>query len=42
MATAWISLALAAALCQVVRNTVMKRLGHALDEDINVCPTSRP
>jgi drug/metabolite transporter (DMT)-like permease len=36
MATAWISLALVAALCQVLRNTVMKRLGHALDEYINV------
>jgi uncharacterized membrane protein len=33
---AWILLALAAALCQVLRNTVMKRLGHALDEYINV------
>jgi drug/metabolite transporter (DMT)-like permease len=32
----WIALALAAALCQVLRNTVMKRLGHALDEYINV------
>ena len=36
MATTWISLALAAALCLVLRNTVMKRLGHALDEYINV------
>ena len=25
-----------AALCQVLRNTVMKRLGHSLDEYINV------
>ena len=24
------------ALCQVLRNTVMKRLGHSLDEYINV------
>jgi drug/metabolite transporter (DMT)-like permease len=32
----WIGLALAAALFQVLRNTVMKRLGHALDEYINV------
>ncbi|HXG15967.1 MAG TPA: DMT family transporter [Calidithermus sp.] len=32
----WILLALAAALCQVLRNTAMKRLGHALDEYINV------
>jgi drug/metabolite transporter (DMT)-like permease len=32
----WIVLALAAALFQVLRNTVMKRLGHALDEYINV------
>ena len=32
----WIALALAAALFQVLRNTVMKRLGHALDEYINV------
>ena len=32
----WFSLALAAALFQVLRNTVMKRLGHALDEYINV------
>ena len=29
-------LALVAALCQVLRNTVMKRLGHSLDEYINV------
>lgn len=32
----WILLALAAALCQVFRNAVMKRLGHSLDEYINV------
>lgn len=32
----WILLALAAALFQVLRNTVMKRLGHSLDEYINV------
>jgi uncharacterized membrane protein len=32
----WFVLALVAALCQVLRNTVMKRLGHALDEYINV------
>jgi uncharacterized membrane protein len=32
----WFVLALAAALCQVLRNTVMKRLGHSLDEYINV------
>ena len=32
----WLLLALAAALFQVLRNTVMKRLGHALDEYINV------
>jgi drug/metabolite transporter (DMT)-like permease len=32
----WILLALAAALFQVLRNTTMKRLGHALDEYINV------
>src|SRR3989441_4477351 len=32
----WLTLALAAALFQVLRNTVMKRLGHALDEYINV------
>jgi drug/metabolite transporter (DMT)-like permease len=32
----WFALALVAALCQVLRNTVMKRLGHALDEYINV------
>jgi len=30
------TLALAAALFQVLRNTAMKRLGHALDEYINV------
>jgi drug/metabolite transporter (DMT)-like permease len=32
----WILLAVAAALFQVLRNTAMKRLGHALDEYINV------
>jgi uncharacterized membrane protein len=32
----WLVLALVAALCQVLRNTVMKRLGHSLDEYINV------
>jgi len=32
----WILLALASALFQVLRNMVMKRLGHALDETINV------
>jgi drug/metabolite transporter (DMT)-like permease len=32
----WIALAAAAALFQVLRNTAMKRLGHALDEYINV------
>lgn len=32
----WILLSLAAALFQVLRNTVMKRLGHSLDEYINV------
>src|SRR2546429_7413970 len=32
----WLALALAAALFQVLRNTAMKRLGHALDESINV------
>ncbi|HXG04277.1 MAG TPA: EamA family transporter [Candidatus Binatia bacterium] len=32
----WVLLALAAALCQVLRNAAMKRLGHALDEYINV------
>ena len=32
----WIALALAAALFQVLRNTAMKRLGHSLDEYINV------
>jgi len=32
----WFALALFAALCQVLRNTVMKRLGHSLDEYINV------
>src|ERR1700752_4907381 len=32
----WGALALVAALCQVLRNTVMKRLGHSLDEYINV------
>src|SRR5438309_11744866 len=28
----WEALAMTAALCQVLRNTVMKRLGHELDE----------
>jgi drug/metabolite transporter (DMT)-like permease len=32
----WFALAVAAALFQVLRNTAMKRLGHALDEYINV------
>ena len=32
----WLVLALVAALCQVLRNSVMKRLGHSLDEYINV------
>ena len=32
----WFVLALVAALCQVLRNTVMKRLGDSLDEYINV------
>src|SRR5438093_5906832 len=32
----WLVLALAAALFQVLRNATMKRLGHALDEYINV------
>jgi drug/metabolite transporter (DMT)-like permease len=32
----WLALALASALFQVLRNTAMKRLGHALDEYINV------
>src|SRR5687768_10494410 len=32
----WIVLAAASALFQVLRNTTMKRLGHALDEYINV------
>ncbi|HEU5321730.1 MAG TPA: hypothetical protein VFX28_13065, partial [Methylomirabilota bacterium] len=32
----WFALALAAALFQVLRNTAMKRLGHTLDEYINV------
>ena len=32
----WLALALVAALCQVLRNAVMKRLGDALDEYINV------
>src|SRR5437867_747882 len=36
IAAMWVALALAAALFQVLRNTVMKRLGHALDEYINV------
>src|SRR5204863_356941 len=32
----WLALSLAAALFQVLRNASMKRLGHALDEYINV------
>src|SRR5260370_15371973 len=32
----WLALAVAAAVFQVLRNTAMKRLGHALDEYINV------
>src|SRR5215213_6344710 len=32
----WLVLALGSALFQVLRNMVMKRLGHALDETINV------
>src|SRR5919198_3446223 len=36
IARMWLALALAAALFQVLRNTAMKRLGHALDEYINV------
>jgi drug/metabolite transporter (DMT)-like permease len=32
----WLLLALVAALCQVLRNTMMKRIGHSLDEYINV------
>ena len=32
----WILLAVGSALFQVLRNMVMKRLGHALDETINV------
>jgi len=32
LARMWEALALTAALCQVLRNTVMKRLGHELDE----------
>jgi len=32
----WIALTVVAALFQVLRNTAMKRLGHALDEYINV------
>ncbi|MCI0547970.1 MAG: DMT family transporter [Candidatus Rokubacteria bacterium] len=32
----WFALAVFAALCQVLRNTAMKRLGHSLDEYINV------
>lgn len=32
----WLALAVTAALFQVLRNTTMKRLGHALDEYINV------
>jgi hypothetical protein len=31
----WLLPSLAAALFQVLRNTTMKRLGHALDEYIN-------
>src|SRR5712691_5941226 len=34
--TMWILLALASGLFQVLRNAAMKRLGHALDEYINV------
>src|SRR5204863_1058572 len=36
IASMWLGLALTAALFQVLRNTTMKRLGHALDEYINV------
>lgn len=36
MVPTWVVLAVAAALFQVLRNTTMKRLGHALDEYINV------
>ena len=32
----WLVLSLAAALFEVLRNMTMKRLGHALDEYINV------
>src|SRR5437879_11990507 len=32
----WLLLSLAAALFQVLRNTTMKRLGHSLDEYIDV------
>ena len=32
----WLVLSLVAALCQVLRNAAMKRLGHALDEYISV------
>src|SRR2546425_10897628 len=32
----WLAIGLAAALFQVLRNAAMKRLGHALDEYINV------
>src|SRR5262245_47453696 len=32
LARMWEALALTAALCQVLRNAVMKRLGHELDE----------
>ena len=32
----WITLSLAAGLFQATRNAVMKRLGHELDEYINV------
>jgi hypothetical protein len=37
----WLLLSLAAALFQVLRNTTMKRLGHALDEYTNVWAASR-
>jgi hypothetical protein len=32
----WFALSVGSALFQVLRNMVMKRLGHALDETINV------
>ena len=32
----WFVLSIGSALFQVLRNMVMKRLGHALDETINV------